>query len=514
MTVTEPPLIAGADLDEVKIFEKLCNKAISNGLRIRGLTLPLSQELVYFFALCSAARKADALKQIKKIQNERERRLALTYLTNKSFDFANIPYCSSKDQISEGLGSIWFECESARWTLPRVENMLMAGALEDGNELRQKVFLNVTNVRLHGKNTGIQSVAKEVALAWLAKAAEYNVIPIFFDVNSASFRECYLTVDSRGLMFSGFGSKVSFRTGNCFVDIDASWQAPYDFTHLCRLLVLRGVRITVLHHDLSPLLFPELSHSIIVVNFLSHLACALLYSENIVCVSPASELKLRASLFEMRIAPHARIASTMLGSAKTIGNEVRLASRSHGVAAASAKTARRLVAIGTIEPRKNYAQLIRCWPLIRALGVSFTLIGMRGGGDQSETLCNQLGEIDRSDEDFRWLSSCNDENLVDELIHSDLLVSFSLFEGYGMPVAEALSLGIPVLHPDEQAMNCASGGCATVYAVNNDSELMRALQGLALYHTCYDNAVCRASQFAKVSWADTCADLESIVMRS
>jgi glycosyltransferase involved in cell wall biosynthesis len=105
------------------------------------------------------------------------------------------------------------------------------------------------------------------------------------------------------------------------------------------------------------------------------------------------------------------------------------------------------VTIGTIESRKNHLLLLDVWSrLIDRLNDAaprLIIVGQRGWEAQ-----NVFDLLDRS-EKLRGhvveLSSCPDEELARYLASARALLFPSRAEGYGLPLVEALSFGVPVI---------------------------------------------------------------------
>jgi alpha-1,3-rhamnosyl/mannosyltransferase len=114
--------------------------------------------------------------------------------------------------------------------------------------------------------------------------------------------------------------------------------------------------------------------------------------------------------------------------------------------------------VGTHEPRKNIRTVIlayaRLTPSSRAR-CPLVLAGRRGWGDldlpeQTETLVR--------DGSIRFVYDVTDPQLRDLYEGARLLLAPSLYEGFGMPVVEALACGTPVAHSADTAMDEISGG--------------------------------------------------------
>ncbi len=105
------------------------------------------------------------------------------------------------------------------------------------------------------------------------------------------------------------------------------------------------------------------------------------------------------------------------------------------------------VMIGTIEPRKNHLMLLALWrELANDLGDSaprLILIGQRGWENE-----NIVDLLDRSPAIRRTVTEYNslpDDEMTRILAGAKALLMPSFAEGYGLPVAEALVAGIPVI---------------------------------------------------------------------
>jgi alpha-1,3-rhamnosyl/mannosyltransferase len=100
-----------------------------------------------------------------------------------------------------------------------------------------------------------------------------------------------------------------------------------------------------------------------------------------------------------------------------------------------------LLAVGTLEPRKNLAHLIEAYVrLPTALRSRYSLRIAGGGGWKQKNL-----PVARAIEGVHWLGSVSDEELVELYRGATLFVYPSLAEGFGLPIVEAMASGVPVI---------------------------------------------------------------------
>lgn len=114
-----------------------------------------------------------------------------------------------------------------------------------------------------------------------------------------------------------------------------------------------------------------------------------------------------------------------------------------------------LLCVGTPEPRKNLPALLEAFTLVRAAGrrVRLALVGADGWGDV------RVG----STEGVVAFGRVDDSELRDLYAHAEALVLPSLWEGFGLPVAEALAAGCRVACSNIPALRELAGEDATYF---------------------------------------------------
>ena len=105
-----------------------------------------------------------------------------------------------------------------------------------------------------------------------------------------------------------------------------------------------------------------------------------------------------------------------------------------------------VLAVGTLEPRKNLERAAEA--AVRA-GVELRVVGARGWGGVSPN-------------GVRWLGEVGDDELTQLLRGARALVYPSLYEGFGIPILEAMSVGTPVVTSRGGATEEVAGGAAVL----------------------------------------------------
>ena len=108
------------------------------------------------------------------------------------------------------------------------------------------------------------------------------------------------------------------------------------------------------------------------------------------------------------------------------------------------------VVLGTIEGRKNHQMLLNIWSrLIARLGrevPKLLIIGQRGW--EAESVFHRLDEHEKLGGHVIELSRCSDAELASHIASARALLFPSFSEGYGLPLIEALGMGVPVIASD------------------------------------------------------------------
>jgi len=125
-----------------------------------------------------------------------------------------------------------------------------------------------------------------------------------------------------------------------------------------------------------------------------------------------------------------------------------------------------VLSLGTIEPRKNIDRLLAAWSIVRKdLRREFQLVIAGPLGWASEATTAELLQADhRSPQsDVRYLGYVAEKDLAGLTAGATMLVYPSLYEGFGLPVAQAMASGVAVVTSDTSSLPEVAGEAA-VYA--------------------------------------------------
>jgi glycosyltransferase involved in cell wall biosynthesis len=138
-----------------------------------------------------------------------------------------------------------------------------------------------------------------------------------------------------------------------------------------------------------------------------------------------------------------------------------------------------VLAVGNLQPRKNLARLIEAWGLLAEddsdRGRQLVIAGgFRGRRDGATGLAIQLHIGDR----VAFPGFVSDEDLPALYGGADLYVMPSLYEGFGLPVLEAMACGTPVACSNTTSLPEAAGGAAALFDPEDPRAIADALRPL------------------------------------
>jgi glycosyltransferase involved in cell wall biosynthesis len=161
--------------------------------------------------------------------------------------------------------------------------------------------------------------------------------------------------------------------------------------------------------------------------------------------------------------------------------------------------------VGTLEPRKNLAALVRAWDSI-AGDIEEELVIAGRTGWKTEEMLAAIGDAKHQDR-VHLPGFLEEEDLVPAIGAARAFVWPSLFEGFGLPVLEAMACGTPVLTSNLSSLPEVAGDAALLVDPENESDIAEGLKRLStddvLRARLSAAGIQRASEF---TWART-ADL-------
>jgi len=124
-----------------------------------------------------------------------------------------------------------------------------------------------------------------------------------------------------------------------------------------------------------------------------------------------------------------------------------------------------VLAVGTLEPRKNLPRLVEA---ARRNQLELRVVGARGWGN-----------VEVGGNGVRWLGELTDAELARQYRGALCVAYPSLYEGFGIPVLEAMACGTPVVTSRATAMEEVADGAAVLVDPNDPAELAAGIERAA-----------------------------------
>jgi glycosyltransferase involved in cell wall biosynthesis len=170
--------------------------------------------------------------------------------------------------------------------------------------------------------------------------------------------------------------------------------------------------------------------------------------------------------------------------------------------------------VGTIEPRKNLMRLMTAFAAARKAGVTQHLVCVGPYGWASSGLSGHIDAL-RLRDVVHFTGYVPFEDLPAIYNLGDFFAFPSLYEGFGLPVVEAMACGLPVLTSNTSSLGEIAGDAAETIDPTDTDAIADALWRLAtdreLRVELADRGLRRARRF---SWAQTARDMLAVYHRA
>jgi glycosyltransferase involved in cell wall biosynthesis len=322
-----------------------------------------------------------------------------------------------------------------RATMPAPDVVADLMALSEPHDVgRARLFVDMTETLRSGLNTGIQRVVRKTA-AHLSGHG-FELVPIRFSVAGRIER-----AEAEGSQSRQDTEPRTFAL--CPRDhlllLDSSWGDLEAQRSVLRAARMNGASITAVLYDLVPVRAPAFCSSGMPAFFLRWLEMVLTYAQNIVCISRAVADDLCDLLAEIRFERDVRIGHWPLG-ADFIDRAVPTV--------ASRPSIPTFLVVGTLEPRKGHRMVLRAFEQLWASGAQIALVFAGKLGWDMADFAQALKAHPEHGRRLSWVEAPSDARLAELYQSANAVIAASYAEGYGLPLAEAMYFGRPLIVSD------------------------------------------------------------------
>ena len=271
------------------------------------------------------------------------------------------------------------------------------------------------------------------------------------------------------------------------------------------LRLLRGRKFAIFH-DALPLLFPEWCTFKSIAQHREYML-ALSQFDGVISVSKASLDDLKAFWLSQSISESQWPACEVIHLA-SFNDATRDEPQS-----AHPKDRFQFLMIGTLEARKNHIGVLQGCRSLWDLGLDFhlTLIGgvNRKTGLESK---NIISELVAKGYPISWKGAVTQETVRCAYRECDAVLFPSLYEGFGLPVVEAMSFRKPVICTPYGALSevAEQGGCHILRDATSES-IAEGVKLLVEDREYYGRLFQELESVSSRSWSDVTSDIEAFI---
>ncbi len=172
-----------------------------------------------------------------------------------------------------------------------------------------------------------------------------------------------------------------------------------------------------------------------------------------------------------------------------------------------------ILAVGTVQPRKNYSRLVQALSILRGKGIDIQLVIAGARGWLEDEIHDTVAATGMSPH-VHFIGFVDDGGLP-ALYRGAVCFAFpSLYEGFGLPLLEAMACGVPVLTSNVSSMPEIAGDAAVVVNPYDVEAIAHGLERLItdeeLRKALKEKGLERAKQF---TWEKSAVALLNIYTR-
>ena len=157
--------------------------------------------------------------------------------------------------------------------------------------------------------------------------------------------------------------------------------------------------------------------------------------------------------------------------------------------------------VGTLQPRKNITKLIEAFSKLKTKNIKLIIVGKKGWlWEEIIQAPEKYNVTDR----VKFLDFVSDEDLPSLYKHATCFVLPSLYEGFGLPVLEAMKYGCPVIISNVSSLPEVGGDAAFYFDPQNTDEIAQKIDQVVSDKNLRQEMIEKGyNQVKKFSWEKT-----------
>ena len=292
------------------------------------------------------------------------------------------------------------------------------------------IYIDITSLTQRDAGGGIQRTQKKF-LEYASCISEVPIVPIASNGDNF-YRVIVNSTDSK--FEKGFNRSddlVSPKRNDVFFSLDLNYLSLISNLSFYLKLSKQGTDIWFLIYDLLPIDYPDYFSEGIAELHESWLNNALKFA-NVICISKTVQDNLVSYIHKREI-----VRNNLLNLQVYLGADL-FGIQKYSLPKRTASNRKKFIAVGTLEPRKGYDEILDVCERLWARGEIFEMHFIGKLGWKSESLKNRVTLQNGLNPYLLWHSDATDQDLDFHYATCDALVAASFDEGFGLPIVEAL----------------------------------------------------------------------------
>lgn len=343
----------------------------------------------------------------------------------------------------------------------------------------KQILVDVSELVQWDAKSGIQRVVRSILSELLKRPPEgCRIEPVYASDGFYRYARCF-TLKLLGCPDVGLLDEPMEATrGDIFLGLDLAMHAVLRYPGVYAKLREQGVGVFFVVYDLLCVRRPDCFVESAFDDFSRWLRIVSDLSDGAICISRTVSDDLEDWL---DVAPPSRQRPFKVGWFH-LGADINFSLARDGVVPGFDRTLEQLrefpsvLMVGTIEPRKGYAQSLAAFELMWDQGVEVTLIIVGKQGWKVEALVNRLRQHPQAGNRLFWFENATDEMLLRLYETAEGLLMASEGEGFGLPLIEAAQYRLPVLARDIPVFREVGSEHVSYFSGSSDKVLAEALQ--------------------------------------
>jgi len=173
-----------------------------------------------------------------------------------------------------------------------------------------------------------------------------------------------------------------------------------------------------------------------------------------------------------------------------------------------------LMYVGTLQPRKNISTLVKAFALFHTMNPDYSLVIVGKHGWLFDGLFKSVKKYDVEDS-VLFTGFIPDKEVAQLYQHAFCFVLPSLYEGFGIPILEAMSYGCPVISSHTSSLPEIGGDACLYFDPHDSNDLLEKITKLHMNTSIY-SALMRAGKkrIKDFSWKQSAQHTLDIIMQA